>query len=973
MIRLITHYYNKAKKEKSYNTNWELLKFESGKFLRQYGTFVAKTKRAEEDEVINTISSFYQRPPEEVSEEDRLLLLQLQNKLDELYRQKAEGAFVRSRKRWLEEGEQNSAYFFRLERYRSKFNSIHSLNINGIVTDDAKLIANLCSKFYSNLYSSKYNKEATSHFLNSLNNVRKIDVADKDYCDTPLTLAEVADSVARLKNNKSPGTDGLTAELYKAFSEHLAPFLLQVFTESIENDSLPPSLTQGLVTLIPKPKKDPLLIDNWRPICLLNNDYKIMASIFARRIKETLDTIIDETQSGFMRNRHISNNIRLVLDILDYSDLISEDSFILFLDFYKAFDTIEHQFIFLSLEKFGFGHFFRKAVQTLYVNGNSSIKLKNGTSPRFNLERGIRQGCPISPYLFLLCTQILTTYVCNSTIQGISIAGRDIIISQLADDTTIFLKNASQIPVAIQVIKQFSEASGLCLNINKCELLPLKDCNIQTICNIPIKKEVTYLGIIITKDQKMRCPLNFSPIIKKTQNKLNQWLQRDLSLKGRVLLTKAEGISRLTYAALSLHLDSKICKDIDRMLFDFIWKNRIHYIKKSVVMNKYESGGLNFLDFNTLNNTFKINWTKHFLKNPFSIWNFIPHYIFSRFGGLGFILNCNYNVDKVPVKLSTFHKQVLLAWSLIYKHNFSPHRYLIWNNRDILYKNKSLYFENWVRNQILLVDQLFNVEGRLFSYREFLSTYNIPVTPKEFAIVFDAIPSGTIMLFKYTGRLPPTVSLPDVAESPVGRICFSQLPHNNKNIRALFQKEIVSIPNVTFYWNRFVNDIDWEKVWMIPHKYLIVNKVKEVSFRIIHRYYPANHYMIKFKRDINTYCSFCEDHPETVLHLFWHCPHTRTFWQNLSRFIIDHIYKDFALLWKDVIFCFYKQSKENIFFIINLLILLAKFHIHKCKFSTKKPSCVLFLHEVEHYFNLISASNNKKAVKTVNIWSSFSL
>lgn len=114
----------------------------------------------------------------------------------------------------------------------------------------------------------------------------------------------------------------------------------------------------------------------------------------------------------------------------------------------------------------------------------------------------------------------------------------------------------------------------------------------------------------------MRCPLNFSPFLKKTQNKLNQWLQRDLSLKGRVLLTKAEGISRLTYAALSLHLDSNIWKDIDRMLFDFIWKNLIHYIKKSVVMNNYESGGLHFLDFNTLNNTFKINWAKHFLKKP---------------------------------------------------------------------------------------------------------------------------------------------------------------------------------------------------------------------------------------------------------------------------------------------------------------------------------------------------------------------
>jgi len=230
--------------------------------LRQYGTSIAKAKRAEEEEVISKISSFYQRAPDDISEEDKLLILQLQNKLDDLYRQKAEGAFVRSRKRWLEEGEQNSAYFFRLKRYRSKINSIYNLNINGIVTDDAKLIADFCSKCYSNLYSSKFNEAVTSQFLNSMNNIRQIDEVDKDYCDTPLKLEEVTDSL--LKNNKSPGTDGLTAEFYKTFSDQLAPFLLQVFMESIENETLPPSLTQGLVTLIPKPRKDILFIDRWR-------------------------------------------------------------------------------------------------------------------------------------------------------------------------------------------------------------------------------------------------------------------------------------------------------------------------------------------------------------------------------------------------------------------------------------------------------------------------------------------------------------------------------------------------------------------------------------------------------------------------------------------------------------------------------------------------------------------------------------
>ncbi len=85
-----------------------------------------------------------------------------------------------------------------------------------------------------------------------------------------------------------------------------------------------------MITLIPKPNKNPTLLDNWRPITLLNNDYKIIALILAKRLKGILHYVIDETQSGFMQDRHISNNIRLILDILDYSDIINEDSYIFF-------------------------------------------------------------------------------------------------------------------------------------------------------------------------------------------------------------------------------------------------------------------------------------------------------------------------------------------------------------------------------------------------------------------------------------------------------------------------------------------------------------------------------------------------------------------------------------------------------------------------------------------------------------------
>lgn len=666
-----------------------------------------------------------------------------------------------------------------------------------------------------------------------------------------------------------------------------------------------------------------------------------------------------------MRNRHITNNIRLVLDILDYPELVKDDSFILFVDFYKAFDSVEHEFIFESLKKFGFGDYFSNAIKTLYKNNNSSIKLMGGSSSRFPISRGIRQGCPVSPYLFLVVSQLLASHIKASTIEGISIIEKKLIITQLADDTTLFLQNDKQIPTAIRVIEEFSKASGVYLNLTKCELLAIKDCSENSYCDIPVKSEINYLGILLHKNQQNRCSLNFNPIMQRTQKKLNQWLVRDLSLRGRVLLTKAEGISRLTYAALALHVDNKVTKEVDKMLFNFIWRCKIHYIKKTVIMNSYENGGLNVLDFDSLNNTFKINWMAQFIRSPNSIWNVIPFHIFSKLGGIEFFLACNYGINKIPINLSNFHRQALLAWKLIYKHNFSPHRYFIWNNQDILYKQKTLFFENWFQNNIVLVDQLFDADGFLFTYDKFMRHYNIPIPPGEFAKVFGAISDGVCMLFKQQRRLdynhlPPFTPI----HSFVGEICFSShYRNNNKPIRALFQKDIVTQPKVISYWNRFVNDVNWKKVWLLPNRFFVTNKIKEVTFKLIHRIYPVKCFLVRYKRNIDVNCSFCDSSKETAIHLFWYCNVVAVFWQHILDFIVKNIDKNFALLWKNVLLGLFVNQKDKQIhtYMINFIILMAKFHIHKCKFSGRKPCFKVFKEEIVHYVDLILPSKNQKA------------
>ena len=194
--------------------------------------------------------------------------------------------------------------------------------------------------------------------------------------------------MTKMPTNKSPGPDGLPYEFYITFWEDLKHMLLEVFVDCAQNKELAVSMKQGLISLIPKADKDPLYLDNWRPITLLNSDYKILAALYANRLKCCLEEIISVTQSAFMKGPHISNNIPLVLDILDYGELFDKESLILFLDFYKAFDTVEHWFIFEALQHFGFKENLRNIISTLHTNINSCVSLAHGTSPRFHINRG---------------------------------------------------------------------------------------------------------------------------------------------------------------------------------------------------------------------------------------------------------------------------------------------------------------------------------------------------------------------------------------------------------------------------------------------------------------------------------------------------------------------------------------------------------------------------------------------------------
>lgn len=150
-------------------------------------------------------------------------------------------------------------------------------------------------------------------------------------------------------------------------------------------------------------------------------------------------------------------------------------------------------------------------------------------------------------------------------------------------------------------------------------------------------------------------------------------------------------------------------------------------------------------------------------------------------------------------------------------------------------------------------------------------------------------------------------------------------------------------------------------------------KVKEVSFKLLHNIYPTKDFLRKrFNSNFDTKCAFCQNDTETLLHMFWLCNYTQQFWKYVGLFISNNIVKGFFMSPKFVIFGFF-EGDSNMCFIINLILYLCRFYIHKCKFSNCRPIYVVFLQEFKQYLKTILFSLNKKAIKTCTICTTFNL
>jgi hypothetical protein len=245
--------------------------------------------------------------------------------LESLYSYKAKGAMIRSKARWVEDGEKNSRYFFNLEKRHFSKKSICKLkNDNGDIVTGSDAILEEEVLFYSRLYTSNNEMYCNGEILEKLgitpNDIPKVSCDEANSCEGLITMSECTNVVKSMMNNKSPGCDGYPIEFYKMFWNQISPILVKSLNYCFNKGKLSVNQRRGVISLIPKDGKDELSLKNWRPISLLNADYKIAAKVISNRMKKVLGSVISNDQTGFLPNRYIGENVRLILDIIEYTD-----------------------------------------------------------------------------------------------------------------------------------------------------------------------------------------------------------------------------------------------------------------------------------------------------------------------------------------------------------------------------------------------------------------------------------------------------------------------------------------------------------------------------------------------------------------------------------------------------------------------------------------------------------------------------
>lgn len=563
-------------------------------FTVKYSKRKAKIVKSKEMALLERVNELQAKAEKEPHNRNIILELQAEKlRLKRIMTYKTKGAILRSKVRWHEQGERNTKYFYGLEKRNFNNKTITRLKIgeNAFTSNQFEILTKE-KIFYESLYKTKNvnpGKFNGSIFFNP-ENISPLTEENKTSCEGSITVDECLEALKDFKSGKTPGTDGFPAEFYRFFWTEISNELIDSFNYAFKSGSLSISQRRGIISLIPKKFKDKTILENLRPISLLNVDYKILTKTIAKRLEKVLPNIINIDQTGYVKGRYIGENIRLIQDVIHFTNLTNQKGIAIFLDFKKAFDSVEWSYLNAALELFNFGPDILNWIKIIY-NDVSSCVVNNGHgSTFFHLQRGVRQGCPLSGILFVLGIELFARALKNkASVKGIRVDDHEIKIVQYADDTTVFVRDKESVLELLDFLREFNSLSGLEINTSKTEAMWLGQWknNQDTPFGFKWPKEpILSLGVFFSHNQTDADELNFGAKIRDLENSLHTWKRRKLTLYGKINIVKTLGLSKLIFNASVLYIPHHYIEQINKITFNFIWDGKPAKIKRKTLIGE---------------------------------------------------------------------------------------------------------------------------------------------------------------------------------------------------------------------------------------------------------------------------------------------------------------------------------------------------------------------------------------------------
>lgn len=461
---------------------------------------------------------------------------------------------------------------------------------------------------------------------------------------------EIKNALDCIDDNKAPGPDGFSAKFFKASWNVVGGEISDSIREFFANAAMLKQINHAVIALIPKSSHS-TMVGDFRPISCCNVLYKLISKIIAERLKPLLNSIVDKAQSAFLPGRQMVDNIHLMQQLIrGYNRKRISPRCIIKIDLEKAYDSISWEFLHSVLLGLRFPLMFVKWIMECVTTTSFSISINGGIHGFFKGKRGLRQGDPLSPYLFILCMEYLSRLIKRQT-EGSEFnfhpqCGKLKITHLAFADDLMLLARGDEISIGILMdcLKEFGKCSGMQLNVRKSNIfmagmdVGMSDDILQATRLSPGLMPFRYLGVPMAAAAPT--VMEFEPMLQAISSCVNAWKGSTLSYAGRLELMRSvlQGIQCFWLTVFPL--PATVREQINRICRSFLWNSKVAPVAWCDVCLPREEGGLNIRDLKAWNlsllakllwnicgkkDSLWIQWIHHQYLRGTSIWNKIAH------------------------------------------------------------------------------------------------------------------------------------------------------------------------------------------------------------------------------------------------------------------------------------------------------------------------------------------------------------